>query len=171
MNAVAGGALRLRSAEPVDAELLVAMFDELNADQGEPTGKATAEAVRRDGFGRDPAFHAVIAMLGEEPIGYILYHGTWSTEEGGPGIYIYDLYVREAARGRGAGRALIAEVVRRAKAEGRVFVWWCAKEWNSGAQKLYAALGAVEEPIRSYAVTGEAFDRLAATAEKLHRSG
>lgn len=157
-----GEGVRVRPATAADAELLAELIDELNRDQGEATGKVTAEAVRRDGFGPAPEFRALLAELDGRPIGYALFHPTWSTEVGEPGFYIYDLYVRSQARGRGAGRALLAAVARIARREGRGFLWWSSKEWNRAAQDFYRGLGAVEESARAHALYGPALDALAA---------
>ena len=157
-----GPAPSIRRAGPDDVEILATLIEELNANQGEPTGKVTPEAVRRDGFGAVPEFQVLLAEVGGAVAGYALFHPSWSTEVGERGLYLYDLYVRDAARGHGVGRALMAAVAATAKAEGRTFLWWCSKEWNRDAQAFYARLGAIEENIKAHAIFGEAFERLAA---------
>ena len=157
-----GQAVRIRHAGPADAELVAELIEELNAHQREPTGHVTSEAVRRDGFGPSPEFRVLLAEHDGKVGGYALYHPSWSTEFGERGLYLYDLYVRDAARGHGLGRALMAALAAEAKAQGRSFLWWCSKEWNHEAQAFYARLGAAEETIRAHALFGEAFDRLAA---------
>src|SRR5215203_2225397 len=134
--------LRLRPAVAADAPLVQEMIEELNANQGEPLGHVTLEAVRRDGFGGRPEFKVLLAELDGVPVGYVLYHPSWSTEVGEPGLYLYDVYVRDRARGRGVGRALMAGMAAIAKEEGRTFLWWCSKPWNHAAQAFYAKLGA-----------------------------
>ena len=156
-----GAPLSVRRAGPDDAVLVAQLIEELNAHQHEPTGHVTAEVVRRDGFGPAPEFTVLLAELDGAVAGYALYHPSWSTEIGERGLYLYDLYVREAARGRGVGRALLATVAAAGKAEGRSFLWWSSKEWNREAQSFYAALGAEEEAVRAHAVFGDAFERLA----------
>ena len=153
--------LDIRTAAPADAGLIAAMIDELNADQDEPTGQVTADSVRRDGFGPNPEFRVLIAELDRTPAGYVLFHATWSTEVGEPGLYIYDLYVRGSARGHGVGRALMAAVARVARDEGRSFLWWNSKDGNRDAQAFYARLGAIQENVKAHAIFGEAFDHLA----------
>ena len=100
-----------------------------------------------------------------ELVGYALYHTSYSTEFAARGFYLYDLFVADAARGRGVGRALVAGIARAAKADGRSFVWWCSKAWNVEAQAFYERLGAVEEDIKAHAIWGDAFDRLADSAD------
>jgi GNAT superfamily N-acetyltransferase len=157
-----GANLQIRLAEPRDAELVATLIEELNLHQHEPTGHVTPEAVRRDGFGAAPEFQVMLAEIDGIAAGYALYHPSWSTEFGERGLYIYDLFVRENARGHGVGRALMAAVARLAKTEGRSFLWWCSKDWNREAQAFYKGLGAVEETIKAHAIFGEPFEILAA---------
>jgi GNAT superfamily N-acetyltransferase len=158
----AGAKVRVRRAGAADAELVAALIEELNVHQHEPTGHVTAEAVRRDGFGATPEFTVLLAEVDGVVGGYALYYPSWSTEVGERGLYVYDLFVRGEARGHGLGRALMQALAAAAKAEGRTFLWWCSKAWNTEAQAFYAGLGAIEEDIKAHAVFGEAFDRLAA---------
>jgi GNAT superfamily N-acetyltransferase len=153
--------LRIRRAVAADAPTLTALIEELNVHQREPTGHVTVESVCRDGFGPRPEFQVLLAELDGEPVGYALYHPSWSTEVGERGFYVYDLYVRDGARGHGAGRALMAALAAQAKAEGRSFLWWSSKAWNRQAQAFYRGLGAIEEDVKSHALFGDAFDTLA----------
>ena len=154
--------LRIRRAGADDAPLVTRLIEELNAHQHEPLGLVTEEAVRDHGFGEAPEFAVLLAELEGATVGYALFHPTWSTEVGERGIYVYDLFVRDSARGRGVGRALMAAVAGIAKAEGRAFLWWCSKPWNRDAQAFYAGLGAIEEDIKAHAIFGDPFERLAA---------
>lgn len=159
-----GDGLRIRPAVAADAETLAALIEELNDDQGEETGHVTTEAVRADGFGASPEFRAFLAELDGRPVGYALFHPSWSSEHALRGFYLNDLYVREAARGRGVGRSLLAAVSALARAEGRSFVWWTSQARNARAQAFYRDLGAIEEPVKAHALFGPAFERRAAAA-------
>lgn len=147
--------LRIRAGVEADAPLIAQLIDELNADQGEETGHVTAAAVRRDGFGERPEFLVLLAELDGEPVGYALFHPTWSTEVGARGYYLYDLYVRGSARGHGVGRALMVALAHAAAADGRSFLWWSSKAWNTAAQAFYGRLGALEEAGKSHALDGD----------------
>src|SRR5690606_9587770 len=68
---------------------------------------ATEERLRTDLFGARPYAEVVFACLDAEPVGFALFFHNYSTFLGRPGIYLEDLFVREAARGRGAGQALL----------------------------------------------------------------
>lgn len=70
-------------------------------------------------------------------IGFVhfLFHPvTWAA---GPRCYLDDLFVDEAARGTGAGRALIEAVYAAADARGADQVYWLTAETNATARRLY----------------------------------
>ena len=74
---------------------------------------------------------------GPELIGivhFIFHRSTWTI---GPYCYLQDLFTVEAARGRGAGRALIEAVYERARQEGASRVYWLTHESNATARALY----------------------------------
>jgi GNAT superfamily N-acetyltransferase len=84
--------------------------------------------------------HALVAERGDELIGlahYLFQRSTWLM---GPQCYLQDLYVSEAARGSGVGRALIAAVVGAAKEAGAARVFWNTRETNAVARRLYDAV-------------------------------
>ena len=60
----------------------------------------------------------------------------------GAALYLKELYVDAAARGSGAGRALLAHLVRIAEAEGCTRFDWQTDGPNLEAQRFYATLGA-----------------------------
>lgn len=66
---------------------------------------------------------------------HVVFHrGTWSL---GEFCYLEDMFVAEAARGKGAGRALIEAVYARADARRCDRVYWLTHESNQTARTLY----------------------------------
>lgn len=95
----------------------------------------------------DPAepMHVLGAVLpeagGERLVGivhYLFHRSTWT-----PGNYCYlqDLFTAEAARGQGAGRALIEAVYARAREAGASRVYWHTQDGNATARRLYDQVG------------------------------
>lgn len=103
---------------------------------------ATEDALRRTLFGDRPAAEVLIAHLDGEPAGFALFFPSYSTFLARPGIYLEDLFVYPALRGRGIGRALLARVAQRAVERGRGRLEWSVLDWNEPALRFYRSLGA-----------------------------
>jgi GNAT superfamily N-acetyltransferase len=91
---------------------------------------------------QDPAepMHGLGAFASERLIGivhYLFHRSTWTV---GDYCYLQDLFIGEAARGRGIGRALIEAVCERAKGAGASRVYWLTHETNDAARALYDKL-------------------------------
>src|SRR5207237_9398373 len=103
--------ITIRFATANDAGLLLHFVRELATfEKAADSVVATEDDLRRHGFGPERHFEALIASLGGEPVGLALFLPDFSTWRGRPGIFLEDLFVREAARGEGVGRALIARL-------------------------------------------------------------
>lgn len=123
--------------------------------------QADDAALRTALFGPAPKVYAHVAEVDGEVVGFALWFYNFSTWLGRHGIYLEDLFVRPAARGRGLGQALLTELARIAVAEGCGRVEWWVLDWNAPAQGFYRSLGA--EPMDEWTVwrlTGEALARL-----------
>ena len=83
--------------------------------------------------------HVLIAASDAgEVAGMALWFPTFSTFLGRPGIWLEDLFVRPAWRGRGLGLALLQAL--RARTDGRVE--WAVLDWNEPSIRFYESLGA-----------------------------
>ena len=114
-------------------------------------------------FGANPKVEAVLALLADEPAGFALFFHNFSTFFGRPGLYLEDLFVRPAYRGKGIGQALMRHLAKLAVERkcGR-FEWWVL-DWNEKAIHFYESLGAeAMSDWTVYRVSGEALARLAA---------
>jgi len=124
---------------------------------------ATEEGLRQALFGPRPYAEVVLAEDAGTPVGFALFFHTFSTFLGQPGIYLEDLFVVPEARGRGVGRALLAELARLAVARGCGRVEWAVLDWNAPAIGFYDSLGArPNEEWTVYRLTGEPLAALAA---------
>jgi GNAT superfamily N-acetyltransferase len=125
----------------------------------------TEDDLRRDGFGAQPKFRAMIAEWDGEPAGYAFIYTTYSTFKGSAEIFLEDLFVRAQFRGKGIGKILLAEVARIARDEKCYGVRWEVLDWNQPAIDFYQSLGAeFRDPWRSVSLTGEPLNKLAEKA-------
>lgn len=156
-------AVTVRSAVEQDADVILGFVRDLAEFEKElHSVKATAEDFRRDGWGPDPVFQALVAEVDGEPAGFALTFRTYSTWEGRHGIFVEDLYVKPEARRYGVGRALLTEIARRAVAAGCRRVDLNVLNWNP-ARDFYSRIGLTHmEEWLPYRLTGTALADLAA---------
>lgn len=154
--------LQIRPAIIDDAALLCTMIRELAKFERELEQVTIREEdLARDGFGEKPLFRALIAEWGGQPAGYACFFGYYSTWSG-RGLFLEDLFVREAFRGSGIGKALLAEVARIAVDEGCYGIHWDVLDWNEKAIEFYNSLGArFRDQWRSVVLTDEPLRQLA----------
>jgi GNAT superfamily N-acetyltransferase len=155
-------AIALRFATEEDCGLLLELIRGLAAYENAPDAvAATTDDLRRHGFGPEPKFEAILAFLDGEPVGMALFFANFSTWLGSPGMYLEDIYVIEAARGQGIGRALMARLAAIALQRGWGRIDFAALDWNP-ARRFYHRLGIA--PLTEwvpYRAEGEALRRLA----------
>ena len=131
----------VRPARPTDAPAIAAIADELRARVGDPLGHLTVDAILRDGFGDRPEFEILVAEREATVIGHALFMQGYEPAYAAKGLYLADLSVTAAARGSGAGRALVDALCDLAKARDRVFVWWLTSPNNEQALAFYRHIG------------------------------
>ena len=88
-------------------------------------------------------FHGLVAERDGTLIGlahYLFHRHGWKPE---PVVYLQDLYVSRAARGTGAGRALIEAVYQAADAAGSPAVYWMTQDSNKSGRRLYDRVGSL----------------------------
>jgi GNAT superfamily N-acetyltransferase len=154
--------LAIRAATAGDVPLLLRFFRELAEFERQPGAVIiNQETLIADGFGAQPKFRGLIAEWDGQAIGYALFFGFYSSWKGS-GIFLEDLFVREAFRGRGIGRALLSEVARIARQEGSFGIRWEVLDWNEPAIQFYKSLGAeFFDEWRQVLLEADALNRLA----------
>lgn len=132
--------LRIRKAEPADAELVLEMVREIadHQDQGE---HVTTTAGRwRELLGR-PEVTVLIAERDGAALGYVSAVRRLHLWTGGDVIGLDDLYVRAGSRDLGVGQALMVELSRLAAPE-QLTIAWGVEPHNEAAIRFYDRLGA-----------------------------
>ena len=137
------GRFRIEPATERDLSLILRFVRELAAyEKLAHEVTATEEILRASLFGAHPAAEVVIAHADAEPAGFAVYFQTFSTFLGRPGVYLEDLYVSPAWRGRGLGRRLLAHVAGVAVDRGCGRMEWSVLDWNELALDVYRKIGA-----------------------------
>jgi GNAT superfamily N-acetyltransferase len=95
-------------------------------------------------FGPHPRAFAVLAHADGNAVGLSLWYYTFSTFRGRPDIFLEDLFVEPAYRGRGIGLALLRYLAQRAVKENCRRVEWRVLNWNEPSIAFYASLGATK---------------------------
>ena len=160
-------AFRIDPAVEADVPVILALIRDL-AEYEKLSDQVTAtEAdIARSLFGNPPRAEAVIARLDGEAIGFALFFHNYSTFLGRPGLYLEDLYVRPAFRGRGFGRRLLVHLARIAVDRGCGRFEWSVLDWNAPAIAAYRRASAVPlDDWTVYRLTGDALRRLAEEAD------
>jgi GNAT superfamily N-acetyltransferase len=159
--------LTLRPAVPTDAALIVSYIRELAEFEREPEKAVVTEAdIHRYAFSEQALVKVTMAEWNGQAAGFALWFLNFSTWEGKPGIYLEDLFVRPAFRGRGIGKALLKDLAALAVQEGWTRFVWQVLDWNTPAIEFYEAHGG--RIMRSWLtcrVEGEAIERLARAAD------
>ncbi len=94
-------------------------------------------------FGSPPRVFALIVEHDGAPIGLALYFFNFSTFMARPGLYLEDIFVEAAHRGRGIGKAIFRELAGRALDAGCARMEWSVLDWNAPSIAFYRSLGAV----------------------------
>ena len=135
--------LSIRDAEPADTALIYAFVREL-ADYEKLIGDvdATPEHIASVLFTPEPRVFCDIAEWNDEPAGFALWFLNFSSFRGRHGIYLDDLFVRPAFRGKGIGKALMTRLARRCIEEGWTRFEWAVLDWNAPSIDFYRSIGA-----------------------------
>jgi GNAT superfamily N-acetyltransferase len=160
----AAGLVRVRAATPDDVPQIYAFIVQLAVYEREPDAvTGTPEMLAEALFGHRPSAEALIAELDGEPAGFAVFHGTFSTWECQPGIWLEDLYVPDRYRKAGVGRALLTDLAALALQRGCPRLEWHALDWNELALGFYQRLGAERMSAwELHRLQGEALVRVAA---------
>lgn len=156
--------LALRPATADDAALILRFIIELAVYEKEPDAVVTDQTgIAASLFGEGATAKALIAELDGQPVGYAVWFASYSTWLGRSGLYLEDLYVTPALRGRGVGRAILRHLAQRAVVSGCGRMEWSVLDWNAPAIAFYESVGArPQSEWTVYRLAGDALDEFAA---------
>jgi len=139
----ASPALTIRRARRGEAGLVLEFVREL-ADYEKLLHEVEADqaAIDRALFGETPRVFCDIAEWDGEAVGFALWFINFSTFSGRSGIFLEDLFVRPAHRGKGIGVALLAGLAKECVRNGWSRLQWSVLDWNTPSIEFYKSLGA-----------------------------
>jgi GNAT superfamily N-acetyltransferase len=133
--------IEVRAATPADVPLLHSFIGRMAAFE-KLTASATEDSLRDALFGEEPAARALLVFVDGVPGGYATYFFSFSSMKGRRALWMDDLFVDDAFRGKGIGKALIACVARIAVEHRCARFEWIVLDWNTSAIEFYQRLGA-----------------------------
>src|SRR5262245_52043519 len=148
--------INIRPATVADAQLVFDFIVELAVyEKARHEVKTSVAEITETLFGSAAKARALICSVDGKPVGYAVYFYTYSTWLGKNGIWLEDVYVSPAARGQGAGKALLKHVAQIAVKENCGRFEWSVLDWNTPSIEFYKSLGAkCMEEWNIYRVTG-----------------
>lgn len=105
----------------------------------------------------------IFAVEDGKEVGFALFFHNFSTFLGRAGLYLEDLFVKPAYRGKGYGKALLHELAKIAKERGCGRLEWSCLDWNRPSIDFYLSMDA--KPMEEWTVYRLAGDRLNALAD------
>lgn len=159
----------IRPAAPSDVPDIVRLVRELAEYEREPEAATATEAdfhtalFPADGY---PNTFAHVAEADGRVVGIAVWFVTFSTWNGGNGIWLEDLYVEESQRGTGLGAALLSALAEVCVDRGWQRLEWTVLKWNTPSIDFYRALGAAGmSEWETHRMTGDALEQLARRSE------
>ncbi len=160
--------MKIRDATPADATAIKLMIRELIAYEGTSIELTfTVEQLAAALSGEAPRLRGLIAEDADGIAGFATYTVDFAIWTGGDVLRIDDVFVRERARGAGAGSALMARIAEIGIAAGMPCRWEIEVS-NTRAQHFYSTLG-VE--IRDKKVARWSLIAMRTALAKLQRAG
>lgn len=153
----------LRAARPGDEPGILACIQGLAEYEREPDAvENTVEMLTSSLFGPSPQVFTHVVEREGEIVAIAMWFVTYSTWTGRHGIWLEDLFVDDAQRGRGYGTALISALAAVCVEREYTRLEWTVLDWNAPAIAVYRSLGA--EPMDEWTTQRLAGDALAAVA-------
>lgn len=141
--------VQIRNAVRSDADAMMLLIKELALfEKALEEVSVSMDHFVESGFGPEPVWWALVAVIPasedqpEQIIGFALYYIRYSTWKGRR-LYLEDLIVNEAWRGKGIGTLLMDALILEAKKNGTFSgMMWQVLDWNEPAIRFYEKYGA-----------------------------
>lgn len=148
--------LEIRLAKETDTSLILGFVKELAEYEHMLDEVVATEEIMKEWIFEKKKAEVLIGEEDGGPVGFALFFHNFSTFLGRSGIYLEDLFVKPAYRGRGYGKALLKRLAQITVERGCGRLEWCCLDWNQPSIDFYKSLGAVPlEEWTIYRMTGD----------------
>ena len=156
----------IRNAVKDDVPQILQLIKDLAEYEKAPLeAKATLEQINESLFSDDPHAFCHVVEVDGTVVGISIWFLNYSTWLGKPGIYLEDLYIDPAYRGKGFGLALLKELAKICIERDYERLQWWVLDWNEPSIEFYKSLGAeAMDEWTVYRVSGAALKKLAANS-------
>lgn len=138
--------ITIRRALPTDCQRMMELVNELAVYERAPDEVTVKyEHFVESGFGANPVWWAFVAEENGVVQGFALYYIRYSTWKG-QRMYLEDILVTEAARGRGMGALLMNALIAEARERKFTGITWQVLEWNEPAINFYKKFNTKFDP-------------------------
>jgi GNAT superfamily N-acetyltransferase len=154
----------LRPTTPADIPVLHRLMrDFARYEKLEHRFKITEAELQLVLFGAKPTIESILVEAEAATVGFALWYFTFGTFSGRHGLFVEDIYVEPAHRGRGIGLALFRHMARIALERQCIDMTWNVLDWNTPAIEFYRRIGA--KPVQGWIPQQLSGDALTALAE------
>ena len=152
----------LKSAEEKDCGIILEFIRGLAEYERMSDQVVATEELLREWIFEKKKAEVLFVCEGEKPVGFALFFHNFSTFLGRAGIYLEDLFVFPAYRGKGYGKALLKRLAQITVERGCGRLEWACLDWNKPSIDFYLSLGAVPmEEWTVYRLTGNTLNAMA----------
>ena len=154
--------MQIRTAAEEDCGLILRFIRELAAYEKMEDQVVSSEELLREWIFEKKKAEVIFVCEDEQEVGFALFFHNFSTFLGRAGIYLEDLFVLPAYRGKGYGKALLRELSRICLERGCGRLEWACLDWNKPSIDFYRSLGAVAmDEWTIYRLTGKTLEEMA----------
>jgi len=156
-------ALTIRYAEAKDTGLILSFVKRLAEYEKMSDQVVATEALLNEWIFEKGKAEVIFAVADGREVGIALFFHNFSTFLGRAGIYLEDLFVLPAYRGKGYGKALFSEVARITRERECGRLEWACLDWNQPGIDFYRSMAAVPlEEWTTYRLSGDTLKNQAA---------
>ena len=154
--------INIRNANINDSATILGFIKELAEYENMSNDVVATEEFLKQNIFEKKLAEVIIAEFDNKPVGFALFFHNFSTFLGKGGIYLEDLYVQPAMRGKNIGKTLLSSLAKLAVERDCGRLEWSCLNWNEPSIKFYKSQGAI--PMNEwtvYRVTGNELNELA----------